>query len=154
MVPRITGDGTLDLIVVALGIFGWVVLFKIVYAAREGVAWWGGALVRGLIGFALAAAVAPSLGFKGSDATVAAYIVAGLAVATAKPRSRHISAKVRRKVIERDLKGQKYDPKKHHVDHVWPYSRGGSSTEDNLRVLDKRENLKKGAKKPRIKDLF
>jgi 5-methylcytosine-specific restriction endonuclease McrA len=57
-------------------------------------------------------------------------------------------------VIERDLKGQKYDPKKHHIDHVWPYSRGGSSTEDNLRVLDKGENLKKGSKKPRIKDLF
>ena len=96
----------------------------------------------------------PGRGFKGSEATVAAYIVAGLAVATARPRSRHISAKVRRKVIERDLKGQKYDPKKHHIDHVWPYSRGGSSTEDNLRVLDKGENLKKGSKKPRIKDLF
>jgi len=71
-----------------------------------------------------------------------------------KKRSRHIPKSTRRAVIARDLKGEKFDPEKHHVDHVWPFSRGGSHTVDNLRVIEKKKNLRKGAKRPRMRDMW
>jgi len=69
-------------------------------------------------------------------------------------RSRYIPTATKRAIIERDLKGQIYDSSKHHIDHVWPFSRGGSNTQDNLRVIEKRKNLQKGAKRPRMRDMW
>jgi hypothetical protein len=44
---------------------------------------------------------------------------------------------------------------KHHVDHVWLYSRGGSNTVDNLRGLFSRtENLRKIAERPRRRGMW
>ena len=71
-----------------------------------------------------------------------------------KRRSRYVSKSTRRAVIARDLKGEKFDPQKHHVDHVWPFARGGSHTTDNLRVIEKKKNLQKGAKRPRMRDMW
>lgn len=71
-----------------------------------------------------------------------------------KKRSRYIPKAVRRAVIARDLKGEKFDPEKHHIDHVWPFSKGGSHTADNLRVVEKKKNLRKGAKRPRMRDMW
>lgn len=69
-------------------------------------------------------------------------------------RSRYVPKSVRKAVIERDLKGEPFDARKHHVDHVWPFSRGGSHTTDNLRVIEKKKNLKKGAKRPRLREMW
>ena len=69
-------------------------------------------------------------------------------------RSRRIPKATRRAVIERDLKGEEFDPEKHHIDHVWPFSRGGSHTTDNLRVIEKRRNLRKGARRPRLREMW
>jgi hypothetical protein len=69
-------------------------------------------------------------------------------------RSRYIPKSTRRAVIARDLKGEKFNSQKHHVDHVWPFARGGSHTADNLRVIDKKKNLQKGAKRPRMRDMW
>jgi hypothetical protein len=71
-------------------------------------------------------------------------------------RSRYISADVKRAVIARDFAGREheYDSKRHHIDHKWPHSKGGGNTRDNLRVLTKEKNLKKGAKKPGVGDMF
>jgi hypothetical protein len=69
-------------------------------------------------------------------------------------RSRYIPKSVRRAVIARDLKGEGFDPEKYHIDHRWPYSKGGSHTTDNLRVIEKKENLRKGAKRPRMRDMW
>jgi uncharacterized membrane protein len=71
-----------------------------------------------------------------------------------KKRSRYIRKSVRRAVIARDLKGEAFDPTKHHIDHVWPFSKGGSHTTDNLRVIEKKKNLRKGAKRPRMRDMW
>ena len=71
-----------------------------------------------------------------------------------KKRSRSIPKATRRAVIKRDLKGEKFDPEKHHIDHVWPFARGGSHTTDNLRVIEKKRNLQKGAKRPRMRDMW
>jgi hypothetical protein len=69
-------------------------------------------------------------------------------------RSRYIPKATRRAVIKRDLKGEEFDSTKHHLDHVWPFSRGGSHTADNLRVIAKKRNLKKGAKRPRMREMW
>ena len=73
-----------------------------------------------------------------------------------KKRKRYYSRKLKDQVIERHFKGRKheYDPKKHHIDHKVAFAKGGSHTLDNLRVLDRRKNLKKGAKWPGLWDMF
>jgi hypothetical protein len=65
-------------------------------------------------------------------------------------RSRHIPASVRRrKVAEYELQtGKKFNPRKHELDHEIAFSKGGSHTDDNLRVVEKRKNRSKGAKSP------
>jgi len=78
-------------------------------------------------------------------------IVAALIVNQMMPgRSRHIPASVRRrKVAEYELRtGKKFNPSKHELDHEVAFSKGGSHTEDNLRVVEKRKNRSKGAKSP------
>lgn len=69
-------------------------------------------------------------------------------------RKRSIPANVRRAVAARDLGGRPFDPDKHHIDHIWPFSKGGSHTLDNLRVIAKTENLRKGTKRLRLSDLW
>ena len=71
-----------------------------------------------------------------------------------KRRSRLIPKAIRRAVIERDLKGEQFDPRIHHIDHVWPFSKGGGHTTDNLRVIEKTKNLRKGAKRPRMREMW
>jgi hypothetical protein len=80
---------------------------------------------------------------------ILAGLVAGFVVSSfIKPRSRHISASVKRKArAEFELKtGEKFNPRKHEYDHDVPFSRGGSHTTDNIRVVEKRKNRSKGAK--------
>ena len=69
-------------------------------------------------------------------------------------RSRYITKSVRRAVIARDLKREKFEPQSHHIDHVWPFSRGGNHTVDNLRVVTREKSLKKGAKRPRMREMW
>jgi hypothetical protein len=67
-----------------------------------------------------------------------------------RPRhSRYISRRDRRKVIaEFERSGERYDPKKHEIDHLVPHSRGGMSTSDNLKVVPRARNRAKSAKAP------
>lgn len=69
-------------------------------------------------------------------------------------RSRYIPRSVRRAVLARDLKDEEYDSARHHIDHVWPFAKGGSHTADNLRVIEKKKNFKKGAKRPRMREMW
>jgi hypothetical protein len=71
-------------------------------------------------------------------------------------RSRYYSQKLKKQVIARHFKGREheYDPKKHHIDHKWPFARGGSHTRDNLRVMERAKNLRKGAKRPGLWYMF
>ncbi len=78
-------------------------------------------------------------------------IVAALIVNQTMPgRSRHIPASVRRrKIAEYELRtGKKFNPRKHELDHEVAFSKGGSHTEDNVRVIEKRKNRSKSAKSP------
>jgi len=71
-------------------------------------------------------------------------------------RDRRIPKATRRQVIERDLtsKGLAWDPAKYHIDHVVPFSRGGDHSARNLKVIEKRQNLRKGDRMPRLRDFF
>ena len=62
--------------------------------------------------------------------------------------SRRIPPEIRRRVIERDLRGEPFDSRRHHIDHIVPFSKGGGHTMDNLRVVERRKNLQKGARMP------
>ncbi|HKW87846.1 MAG TPA: HNH endonuclease signature motif containing protein [Candidatus Acidoferrales bacterium] len=75
---------------------------------------------------------------------VAAFIVNSFI----KPRSRYIPASVKRKAkAEFELKtGTKFNPRKHEYDHDVPFSRGGSHTMDNIRVVERKKNRSKGSK--------
>jgi hypothetical protein len=71
-----------------------------------------------------------------------------------RPRSRHIPSHERRKAIAAyERKGEKYDPRKHDLDHRWAFSKGGSNTADNLRVLERGENRRRG-NRSRPRDLW
>jgi hypothetical protein len=69
-------------------------------------------------------------------------------------RSRYIPKQIRDAVTKRDLKGKPFDSSKHHIDHRWPFSRWGGHTLKNLRVIPKKKNLQKGAKRPRWWELW
>jgi len=78
-------------------------------------------------------------------------LVAALVVSQMMPgRSRHIPASVRRrKIAEYEMRtGKKFNSRKHELDHEVAFSKGGSHTTDNLRVIKKRRNRSKGAKSP------
>jgi hypothetical protein len=78
-------------------------------------------------------------------------IVAALIVNQWMPgRSRHIPASVRRrKIAEHELRtGKKFNPRKYELDHEVAFSKGGSHTEDNLRVVERSGNRSKGSKSP------
>jgi hypothetical protein len=70
--------------------------------------------------------------------------------------TRRIPKAIRRQVIARDLttKGLRWDPRKHHIDHLVPFSRGGDNSVRNLRVIEKQRNLRKGGKMPGLLDFL
>jgi hypothetical protein len=84
------------------------------------------------------------------------FLAVGIRSLHTKPRARRrtIPRGVRQAVVARDLGNVRFDPSRHHIDHIWPFSKGGSHTPDNLRVIAKKENLRKGAKRPRVWDMW
>lgn len=83
--------------------------------------------------------------------SVLAGLVAALIVDSRfKPRSRRVSAGVKRKARARhELKtGKKFNPKRHEYDHKVPFSKGGSHTADNIEVVERKANRSKGAASP------
>jgi uncharacterized membrane protein YfcA len=80
---------------------------------------------------------------------IALLVMAVLSVRWRPRHSRYVSRRDRRKVIARfERSGERYDPKKHEIDHVVPHSRGGVSRADNLRVIARARNRSKSAKVP------
>jgi hypothetical protein len=71
-------------------------------------------------------------------------------------RGRRPPRTIRDQVIERDLssKGLKWDSAKYHIDHIVPFSRGGDHSLRNLRVVEKRKNLRKGDRMPGVREFL
>lgn len=153
---HVTGDSIVDWIIFGVGLIVCLYWLRALRLAREGARLF-------LSNFALAAVVfficEVSLASKmQKNSAMAISFMAGLIVFGFRKkktrRTRHIPKAVKRAVIERDLKGGTYDSTKHHIDHRWPFSRGGSNTADNLRVITREKNLKKGAKRPRMREMW
>jgi len=83
-------------------------------------------------------------------ALLIAFVAAIVLSAKFRPRhSRYIRARDRRRAIaEFERTGERYNSKKHEIDHVVPYSRGGGNTADNLKVIAKAKNRAKSDRPP------
>ena len=76
-------------------------------------------------------------------------VMAALLVYATRPRrGRYTRASVKRqKIAEWQLRtGKKFNPRTHELDHIVPFSQGGSHTADNLEVVEKKRNRSKGAR--------
>ena len=155
-----TGNPNLDLIILVFGFLIALYWLRALRLAREGARLFLYNLLKAFITFFIALAVCSAPQLRVHVQSAQAKGISGFIAFIfflywqGKRRSRYIPKATRRAVIARDLKGEKYDSKKHHIDHVWPHSRGGSHTKDNLRVIEKKKNLQKGAKRPGFRDMF
>jgi hypothetical protein len=156
--PDFTGIPNLDWIILGVGFVIALYWLRALRLAREGARLFLLNLVKAGIVFLVALVVLTALRVQLEPKPVQA--ISGLIALLfflrwqGQKRSRYIPKATKRAVIARDLKGEKYDSRKHHIDHVWPHSRGGSQTKDNLRLIEKKKNLQKGAKRPGLRDMF
>ena len=157
---HLTGDPNLDLVIFIFGFFVVLYWLRALRLAREGARLLLHNLLKSFVAFCVVLAVCSTPQLQAHLQPAQAKGVSGFIAFIVflywqgQKRSRYIPKGTKRAVIARDLKGQKYDSKKHHIDHVWPHSRGGSQTKDNLRVIEKKKNLQKGAKRPGLRDMF
>jgi hypothetical protein len=162
-----TGDPKADWIILAIGAFLVVYWLRALRLAREGARLFLRNVLKAVVVVSFSMCVLISMRSKTHLAPVdlpgsspKELAIAGFVALIFfnhwqnQKRSRYIPKSVKRAVIERDLEGEEYDSSKHHIDHVWPFSKGGSHTPDNLRVIAKKKNLQKGAKRPRMKDMW
>jgi hypothetical protein len=139
--------------IVLVGVVAFYVILPI-WASREWIAW---GIKRGTVatlGAIVVHQVAIAKGLQHGPAVLLALVCGWLASQLVPARSRYIPTHVKRKVIgEYEARtGKKYKAHEVEVDHVWPFVRGGSHTADNLRVIPKRQNRRKGARKPGVRD--
>lgn len=157
---HITGVPNADWVIFIVGTLVCLYWLRALRLAREGARRFLRNLIKSAIVFlavtVMLAAVRLRTNFLPPQEEVIAGVVALVFLVRwqGERRSRHIPRATRCTVIERDLRGEKFDPEKHHIDHVWPFSKGGSHTADNLRVIAKKKNLRKGAKRPRMRDMW
>jgi hypothetical protein len=157
---HITGIPNVDWIIFIVGAAICVYWLRALRLAREGARLFLRNLLKAVIVFCVLMIILTALRPRTHYQPSQEHVIAGVGSLILfvrwkrQKRSRYIPKSTRRAVIARDLKGAKFDPEKHHIDHVWPFSRGGSHTTDNLRVIEKKENLRKGAKRPRMKEMW
>ncbi|MGH9671057.1 MAG: hypothetical protein ACRD3A_13210 [Terriglobales bacterium] len=110
--------------------------------------------LRRLIACALAASLTllglTAVNMRQQEALIIGGIVGVVMFAAFPKRRRYVRRSERKKAIARFERetGKRYNPRLHELDHEVPFSRGGSSTADNLRVIGKRANRRKGARLP------
>lgn len=157
---RVTGDPNADWVIFMVGTLVCLYWLRALRLAREGARLFLRNLARAVLVFCFVMLIFGAMRLQthlqpSQEEVISVFIgLIFLGRFQNRKRSRYIPKALRRAVIARDLKGEKFDPKKHHIDHVWPFSRGGSHTTDNLRILDKKKNLKKGAKRPRMREMW
>lgn len=135
------------------------VLFYVVlplWAAREGIAWGIQRRTAAMIGYLIVHQVLLTKGVQAGGAVLLGLVAGYVAAQLVPARSRYIPARVKRKLVSdyESKTGRKYNAREVEIDHRWPFSRGGSNTADNLRVIDRKKNRRKGARRPKPTDWF
>jgi hypothetical protein len=145
-------------VVVIIGILAWY-LYQVGSRKRERLRYKIKRTIVALGGYLITALILAQQRLPPAEAVIFA-VLAGLGCQwlLVKPpkNERRIPKAVRRAVIARDLtsKGLKWDPRRHHIDHVVPFSRGGDHSTRNLRVIEKQRNLSKGNRMPSFWDFL
>jgi hypothetical protein len=158
--PHFTGIPNLDWIILGVGFVVALYWLRALRLAREGARFFLLNLVKGgivfLVAFVVLTALRVQVEPKPSQVISGVIAFCFFVRWQGAKRSRYIPKATKRAVMNRYAKetGEEYDPKKHHIDHRWPHSRGGSNTQDNLRVVEKGKNLKKGARRPKLRDMW
>lgn len=157
---HVTGIPNADWIIFIVGAVVCLYWLRALRLARQGARLFLRNLARAVLAFGAVMLILTAIRLQTRLQPAQEQIIAGVVALVffvrlqGRKRTRYIPKAMRRAVIARDLKGEKFDPEKHHIDHVWPFSRGGSHTTDNLRVIEKKRNLRKGAKRPRMRDMW
>ena len=157
---HVTGDPNADWIIFIVGAVVCLYWLRALRLARQGARLFLRNLASAVLAFCIVIAILTTIRLQTRFQPAQEQIIAGFVALVffgqlqGKKRTRYIPKATRRAVIERDMKGEKFDAEKHHIDHVWPFSKGGSHTTDNLRVIEKKRNLRKGAKRPRMRDMW
>jgi len=139
------------------------VILRNLIAKRYWVARW---VVRFALGFAVALLSMRLIVFMGFHGwwiqyigyavgfTVAYRLVAPLTVQDwNRLRPRRPPKPLQRKVIERHIRlTGSYDPSREHIDHVYPFAKGGGHTLDNLHIIPKEQNQRKRDQDPSAMD--
>jgi uncharacterized membrane protein (UPF0136 family) len=147
---ELIGHHPILVIGMAIGLF---YVIRAAYAMRQGAAWALQAFAVAVVVMLLAQSIASMNGYPGQTAEAIGVFCAAITFGMYPKRSRHIPLDVRRQVITNyTSRGRKYDPKQDHIDHVVPFAKGGSHTLDNLRVVPRTKNLKKGSRMPSVSD--
>ena len=126
------------------------------WAMREGIAWGFKRGTVAVIAYIAVHQIALAKGIQPGGAVLFGLVLGWVAAQFVPARPRYIPAKTKRKVIAEfeSRTGKKYNSRKHELDHRWPHSRGGSNTADNLRVVTRTTNRRKGAKRPKPTEWF
>jgi hypothetical protein len=126
---QITGNLNVDWIIFVAGSVVCLYWLRALRLAREGARLFLRNLARAALVFCvlmmMLIAVRLQTHLQPSQEQVIAGVVALICFVRwqGEKRSRYISKSTRRAVIARDLKGEKFDLQKHHLDHVWPFAR-------------------------------
>src|SRR5260370_40938352 len=120
---RITGATNADWIIVIVGAIISVYWLRALRLAREGVRLYLRLFARAVLSFFILLFVLAALRLqthlRPSQEEMIAVFLAGVLFGRwrRKKRSRYIPKSTKQAVIERDLKGETFDPQKHHIDH-------------------------------------
>jgi HNH endonuclease len=145
-------------VVVVIAILTWY-LYQIGSRKREWLRYKVKRTIVALVGYLITALILAHQRLPPIEAVILAMLagLGGQWLLVHPPKNeRRIPKAVRRAVIARDLtsRGLKWNPQRHHIDHVVPFSRGGDHSTRNLRVMEKERNLSKGDKMPSLWDFL
>lgn len=137
-----------DLIVIGAASVFFLRILVVLRRRREGIIYFLKTLALAYGFFLLAFFIAITVWRQETPAFFAGLCAALVVILRTPRRSRGIPSQVRKRVIRRWERetGKTFDPAEWEVDHIEPFSKGGSHTDDNLRVVRKTENRSKGAR--------